>query len=226
MLNIGLKLRHITHALAVVIITTAACALASDLAIRLPMVASANEKTPDGWSVQNWKGAAEIDVIDTEIGKTLHLKSNSASTAIYKDIEFDIREYRYVNWRWKVASLPAGGDVRVKKADDQAGQLYVVFPKWPALINSSLVGYIWDSTAPEGASVASTKTSTTKYIVVESGLKHMGVWRQERRNVYEDYKRLFGAEPGAVGRVTVMIDSDDTNSRAELSIGDIYFSKD
>ncbi|MBI5561283.1 MAG: DUF3047 domain-containing protein [Deltaproteobacteria bacterium] len=219
---------HIAAALAAALLALSAAGSANPgrAVLRLPIEGGRDAAAPDGWTIREWKGRADIAVADTEIGKAIHLKSASTSTAIYRDIDFDISQYRYLNWKWKVASLPKGGDVRIKNTDDQAAQIYVIFPKWPVILNSRLVGYIWDTTAPAGMAIPSTKTNTTRYIVVESGAKEVGGWRQERRNVHDDYKRLFGEEPHNVGRVTLMIDSDDTRSRAEAFIGDIYFSKD
>lgn len=218
--------KHIIFILAfmLIIASTASTEPVTDtLSVALPVPAENGEF--DGWSVQNWKGISEINIVDTDVGKALHLKSKASSTAIYRDMEFDVSEYRYINWKWKVVSLPKGGDVRKKNADDQAGQLYVIFPKWPTSINSRLLGYIWDTTAPAGLSLTSTKLSTTKYIVVKSGSKGTGVWHQERRNVYEDFQALFGDEKLKAGRVSIMIDSDDTESDAELFITEIYFSR-
>jgi hypothetical protein len=181
---------------------------------------------PAGWELKEWKGAAKFDVVDTEAGKTIHLRSSSTSSALYREIKFDIREYPYISWRWKVVTIPQGADVRKKSTDDQAAQVYVIFPKFPALVNSKLVGYIWDTGAPAGSIVTSTKTSNTRYIVIKSGKTGLGEWFTEKRNVYEDYRKLFGEEPPMVGRVSVMIDSDDTKSAAESYIGDIYFSKE
>ena len=122
--------------------------------------------------------------------------------------------------------MPAGGDVRKKETDDQAAQIYVVFPKFPSQINSRMLGYIWDTSAPVGSSVTSAKLSTTKYIVLKSGKDEIGKWLSEKRNVYEDYKKLFDEEPPKVGSIALMIDSDDTKTSAESFFGDIYFSKE
>ncbi len=181
---------------------------------------------PAGWDLKEWKGQAQFDVVDTEAGKTIHLRSSSTSSALYREIEFDIREYPYISWRWKVTTVPQGADVRKKSTDDQAAQVYVIFPRFPALVNSRLVGYIWDTGAPAGSIVTSTKTSNTRYIVIRSGQTGLGEWFTEKRNVYEDYRKLFGEEPPMVGKVSVMIDSDDTESAAESYIGGIYFSKE
>ncbi|MBI5588664.1 MAG: DUF3047 domain-containing protein [Deltaproteobacteria bacterium] len=193
--------------------------------ITIPIEKSASG-IPDGWELKEWKGTAQFEVVDTEAGKTIHLKSSSTSSALYREVKFDIREYPYISWKWKVTKIPEGADVRKKSTDDQAAQVYVIFPKFPAVVNSRLVGYIWDTGAPQGSTVTSTKTSNTRYVVIRSGSAGLGEWFTEKRNVYEDYKRLFGEEPPSVGKVSVMIDSDDTKSTAESYIGDIYFSKE
>ncbi|MBI5885844.1 MAG: DUF3047 domain-containing protein [Deltaproteobacteria bacterium] len=223
------KLIHIIHAAAFITALGVAVAFAgqvNDKTIDVPLPAPAEPGELDGWTVKDWTGRSGIDVVETDAGRALHLVSKGSSSAIYRDMEVDVSEYRYINWKWKVVSLPKGGDVRVKSADDQAAQLYVIFPKWPASVNSRLLGYIWDTSTPAGLSVTSTKMSTTRYVVVESGAKGLGLWHQERRNVYEDFKTLFGDEKLKAGRVSIMIDSDDTNGSAESYITDIYFSKD
>jgi len=212
----------ITFALAVLI---AALAVAADDVLRVTIVKSADSPLPEGWKEKNWSGTASFQTVTTEIGPTIRMKSNASSGALVKEINFNIKDYPYLNWKWKVTKLPPKGDVRARATDDQAAQIYVVFPRWPAMINSRLLGYIWDSNAPAGSFVASTKQSNTKYYVVKSGAKDLGKWFQEKRNVYEDYKRWFHEEPPPVGSVSIMINSQNTDSSAESYIGDIYFTK-
>lgn len=199
------------------------CAQASDGIIRA--LIPNGESAPRGWKVKEWKGKADISVVKTQFGNAVHLKSADTSSAIYREMAFDIKEFPHINWRWKVTKLPKGADVRKKSADDQAAQVYVVFPRFPESINSRLVGYIWDSSAPAGHAFHSAKSKNTKYVVIRSGPSELGEWFQEKRNVYEDYKTLFKEEPPKAGSVSLMIDSDDTDSAAESFIGDIYFSK-
>ncbi len=193
---------------------------------RLPIpIIKAADGSAEGWQLKEWSGKARYEVIETEAGGTLHLSSSATSTALYKEARFNIRDLPTLNWKWKATKLPAGGDVRKKSADDQAAQVYVIFPRWPEAVNSRLVGYIWDTTAPVGSIVTSTKTSNVRYIVVRSGEADLGRWLSEQRNVYADYKKLFNEEPPEAGRVSVMIDSDNTKSAAESFVAEIYFSK-
>ena len=191
--------------------------------VRVPI--PPGESPPKGWKVQEWRGKADVGVVKTQFGNAIHMKSAGTSSAVYKDLPIDLKEFPNLNWRWKVTRVPKGADVRNKSTDDQAAQVYVVFLKWPVPVNSKLVGYIWDSSAPEGLMVRSPKTKNTRYVVVKSGATGLGDWFQEKRNVYEDYKALFNEEPPKAGRVSIMIDSDDTKSAAESFVSDIYFSK-
>jgi hypothetical protein len=41
------------------------------------------------------------------------------------------------------------------------------------------------------------------------------------RNIYEDYKRAFGKNPGWIGAIALMTDTDNTLSTAEALYTDI-----
>ncbi|HEX9758886.1 MAG TPA: DUF3047 domain-containing protein [Nitrospiria bacterium] len=181
---------------------------------------------PLGWSVKRWTGGYDIFVLrDPDGNDVLRLKSEKNSFGLYKKAPIDLKQYPILTWRWKVTQLPEGGDVRSKKTDDQAAQVYVVFPRFPAAINSRMVGYIWENLTPKGLEVPSQKSSNTRYIVLQSGPDLLGTWQTERRNVYDDYIKLFGEEPTDAGGVTLMIDSDDTKTSAESFFDQIQFEK-
>lgn len=185
-----------------------------------------NSNIPKGWELKEWKGKGEI-IIENEDGNAfIRLKSSKNSFALHKELNFNIKEYPVITWRWKVSRLPEGADVRDSKTDDQAAQLYVVFPKFPAMINSRLIGYIWETSAPAGSVITSKKNPNTKYIVIQSGKERLGEWLEEKRNVYADYKMLFNEEPPLVGKVSVMIDTDNTKSSAESFFSGIRFEKE
>lgn len=179
---------------------------------------------PDGWSGQNWGSPAyDLTIVEESPTKVLHLKSKNEGSTIAKEVKINLKETPILEWRWKAVALPAGADSRKKSTDDQAAQIYVTFPRFPSLVRSRIIGYVWDTTAPEGTLVQSEKTSLVTYIVVRSGANDLNRWIAETRNVYEDYKRIYKEEPGELGAVSISIDSNDTNSYAESYIGAILF---
>lgn len=184
---------------------------------------------PDGWKGGQTWGFPKHDftVVDNDGRRVLHLRSKDESSMISKDIKgkVKLKETPILEWSWKVVTLPKGADSRSKHTDDQAAQLYVAWPRFPQALRSRIIGYIWDTTAPRGLVVESEKTSTVTYVVVRSGPGELGKWLTERRNVVEDYRKIYGEEPDNPGGVSIAIDSDDTNSTAEALFGAIVFRK-
>ena len=182
---------------------------------------------PDGWKGQNW-GSPKYDFrIVTQSGrKAIHLKSINDSSTISKEVKVDVKTWPILQWSWQAVTLPKGGDARKSATDDEAAQIYVTFPRFPAAVRSRIISYIWDTTAPVGSVFKSEKTGLVTYIVVRSGPTDLGKWLTESRNVLDDYKKVFGEAPGEdVGAISIAIDSNDTNSTAEAYFGEIFFRK-
>ena len=182
------------------------------------------EGVPAGWEVREFTGRADVELVRGERTLAVRLRSARTSFALHRDLVVSLDEFPTLAWSWKVARLPAGGDVRDGRRDDQAAQVYVVFPRWPApRTQSDVIGYVWDTTAPVGTTLTSSKAPNVKIIVVESGPARLGAWQRQRRNVAADYHTLFRRPPPRVGAIALMIDTNDTGTVAEATIGDLMF---
>jgi hypothetical protein len=62
-------------------------------------------------------------------------------------------------------------------------------------------------------------------VVVRSGPAELGKWIAETRNVYEDYKKLFGNEPPLVKGMRFQINSQHTGTSAESYFANVVFQK-
>ena len=193
--------------------------MSDDPPLRVPI-----EGVPAGWQLREFAGRAEVELVRGERALAFRLRSTRASFALYRDVVVSLDEFPTLAWSWKVAQLPTGGDVRDRGRDDQAAQIYVIFPRWPApRARSDVIGYVWDTTAPVGTTVTSSRAANVKIVVVESGVTHRGAWRRQQRNVAADYETLFRRPPPRVGAIAVIIDANDTSSSAEATIGDLIF---
>jgi hypothetical protein len=130
--------------------------------------------------------------------------------------------------------LPRGGDARRAETDDQAIQLYIAFPAtgWTAKLNPPIIGYLWDNEAPRDWTGRCPQTGGGKlrYMVLRNGTDKLGEWTSERRNIYQDYRKLFpdmkdGEPMGPVQGISLYINSQHTQSMAEGSIADVFFSR-
>ena len=190
---------------------------------------------PPGWVLDRNAGNPALTLTKEGDAVYLHLISEgSSSFGIKRPVKVDIRQYPYLTWRWKAKRLPTGGDVRQCGRDDQALQLYVAFQPlgFPARLKTPVIGYIWDNEAPKGWMGRSTKAGADKlrYVVSRNGSDRMNTWYTEKRNIYEDYRRLFkdigsGEPKGPTSGIALYIDSQDTQSQAEGQIGEVYFSR-
>ena len=185
-----------------------------------------SDGVPPGWTLKEFAGHAAIELVRSDGHLAARLHSERASFAIHRDVVVELREFPYLSWTWKVIRLPAGGDVREAARDDQAAQLYVIFPRWPSPRTASdVIGYVWDSRAPAGTRIKHPRADNVRIVVVESGPARLGEWRTYERNVAADYTALFGRQPPRVGKLAVMVDSNDTRGEAEALFGDLIFAR-
>lgn len=177
---------------------------------------------PAGWELKEKSGKADISFVkDGDVSAAL-LKSEATSFSLQKEVKVDLRQYPVLTWKWKTTKLPAKGDFRKSSTDDQAGQIFLAFSKTRAIV------YIWDTTAPQGmiGDAAAPFFMKIKAVVVRSGPADMGRWITETRNVYEDYKKIFGEEPDRpVSGIRIQINSQHTGTSAECYVADVMFKK-
>jgi hypothetical protein len=184
---------------------------------------------PPDWKGQQWGSPAyDITVVDDGGKKAVHLKSKNEGSTISKEVKgkVDLKNTPILEWSWKAVVLPKGGNSCAKATDDQAVQVYVTWPRFPEQVRSQIIGYVWDTTQPVGKVCKSEKTGMVTYVVVRSGAAELGKWFTERRNVVDDFKKIYGDVADNPGAVSISIDSNDANSTAESFVGAIVFKRE
>jgi hypothetical protein len=83
------------------------------------------------------------------------------------------------------------------------------------------INYVWAAHMPRGSFAASPYTKNAFVVAVESGDGKAGEWLTEERNIYEDYRKVFGEEPPHLGGIAIMTDTDDTGDEVTAWYGDI-----
>lgn len=175
----------------------------------------------EGWEVKEKEGKAVTYHPGQTDDDCICLKSDKASFSIQREIDVDVKKTPYIKWRWKVLDLPEGGDFRDDDKDDQAAQLFVAFE------GRDSISYIWDTTAPVGTTGEHwiPWVMTVKILVVETGEENLGRWVSVTRNVYEDYKNMYGEEPPRAEGLRFQINSQYTGTTAEACIESVEFSE-
>ena len=198
----------------------------------------------DGWKPLMFKKIPKptaYQLVSDGSAVVVKATSEAAASGLTKEVKIDPSIFPVVQWRWKIENLLVRSDVTRKSGDDYPARLYITFEYDPdkvslgrklkynagrALFGEIPIGalnYIWDTKTPPGTVVDNAYTDFAKMIVVESGAEKVGVWVEESRNVYQDYKQAFGEDPSFINGVAIMTDTDNTKERAVAYYGDIRF---
>jgi len=181
---------------------------------------------PAGWTRYETPGgrpAYDFTVVEDAGRRALLLRSHDEHSTIAKEIRVDLHATPVLEWNWKIVALPSGADIRHKATSDLTAHVFVIWPRFPAMLRSRLIGYVWEESLPVGTVVTSRKTGAVRFLVVRSGTRELSQWLTDRRNVLEDYRRIFGEEPEDPRAIGLSIDTNDTHSGAETLFGRIGF---
>jgi hypothetical protein len=201
---------------------------------------------PDGWKPLTFKKIPKhtsYEVVKNGDVTVVKAVSEASASGLTKPVVIDPKEYPIVRWRWKIDNVLKGSDVTLKEGDDFPARLYITFEYDPDKVSfgkklkfkagQALFGdipiaalnYVWDTKALVGTIVENAYTDFAKMVIVESGTQNVGMWIDEERNIYDDYKKAFGEEPPMINGVAIMSDTDNTKERATAYYGDIVFQK-
>jgi hypothetical protein len=181
---------------------------------------------PRGWTTYETPGGHpryDFTIVEDGGRRALELRSTDEHSTIAKEIAIDLAEMPVLEWAWRVITQPAGADLTKRATSDASGHIFVVWPRFPAMLRSRLIGYIWDPAIREGEVVASPKTGVVQFVVARSGRSGLGEWAIERHDVTADYRRIYGEPPPPPRAVALSIDTNDTRETAVARFGRIAF---
>jgi hypothetical protein len=190
------------------------------------------------WTMSRLRARSQY-VLARDGGPTV-LKGSARDSAsgLLHHVDVDLRERPFLSWRWKVMDLapsahsPDDSPVRILvNFDGDYSKIpfkdRLFYDEFRLFTGNQLpyagVMYVWGSKTRAGGSVTNKYTTRIRMIAVESGREKLGKWLEETRNVAEDYRRLFGEEPGRVVSVGIMTEADDGDRALEAYYGDIAF---
>jgi len=174
-----------------------------------------------GWTPKIFKGETSYTLVSDGDRRVLMAHSRGAASGLYKEVDLDPRKYPILRWSWKIGGTIPEGDEKRKAGDDYAARVYVIFPR-TLFFRTKSINYIWANKLPKGESLPNAFTSNSVMVAVETGDGKAGTWVTEERNVYEDYRSLFGENPPAIGAVALMTDTDNTGGEAVAWYGNIF----
>jgi len=203
------------------------------LLVLLPVVVAGSDLTGvhltfgnlSEWQEKSFKGHTSYTVVQRDGRPVLQAVAAGTASGLYHKITLSAAELPIIRWSWKVQQTLAAENPYRKDGDDFAARVYIVFPGaffW----QTRAIVYVWSDKLPVGTIISNAFTRNAAIIAIETGNRHAGLWRHERRNYVEDYRACFHDDPPDPVAVAVMTDADNTGGKATAWYGDILFVRE
>jgi hypothetical protein len=145
---------------------------------------------PSNWDHENQRSQSkgrDAYKVQAENGLNFLAAKDAGQRIKKKKIDWDPKAFPVLTWRWRLHKATTENEpiAAIYASLDTDLMFIPVFTK-----------YIWSATKPEGTLTEGGMFSGSE-IVVQSGVKDLDQWFEERVNVYEDFKRIHQHEPAA-----------------------------
>jgi len=179
----------------------------------------------DGWEVKVFTGETRYQLTQRDGTGILRAESRSSASGLVRKIKIDLKQYPFLNWRWRIETPLNTEDEESKAGDDYAARIYVVVDGGLLFWNTRAINYVWAHTSPKGKSWPNAYAgSNAMMLALRSNQDNSSLWYSEKRNVFKDFQMLFGKEIRYIDAVALMTDTDDSRGQAVSFYGDIFFS--
>ena len=176
-----------------------------------------------GWSEKSFSGETNYEIADEDGSKHLRAQANSAASALFKKIKVDLNETPYLNWSWRIDQSLMPINEQTKQGDDYAARIYVIVKRGLTPWKTNALNYVWSSNLQPPMSWPNAFTEKAMMIPLR-GQSDGENWKFEKVNIKQDFEKYFGLDVDRIDAVAIMTDTDNSQSQAIASYGDIYFS--
>jgi hypothetical protein len=170
-------------------------------------------------------------------GNSMSIASDGSVSLAYARVQEPLWGAKAAKWSWGVTQSVPATDLAKKGGDDRNASLYFVFlPEAEAkalgakanvrkLLTSEsarVLVYSWGDNRGRGTVLSSPYLGNRGKTIL---LRAAGTGKHsENVNLAADYKRVFGAAPGALVGLAVSADSDDTKTAIRASISGLVLN--
>jgi hypothetical protein len=200
---------------------------------------------PAGWKnlpVAQGKPITQYTLVHDGLTTVLQADASRSASALMHDGNIDLGQTPVVAWRWKAEKPIEDADNHVGSKEDAPARLVFafdadktrlsLFDRASMQVAKRLGGqelpcatlmYIWSTTASPGSVIPNPHTGRVQMIVVSGQPGDAGQWQSLRRNIVQDYEKVFHEPPGRITGYGLLTDTDNTGATTRAWYGDIQF---
>ena len=180
-----------------------------------------------GWQEKIFAGQTDYELVKLDGESVLQASSKASASGLFKEHSVNLKEYPYLNWRWRVENQIDSGDERKKSGDDYVARVYLIINHKYLFWKRRAISYVWANQSETGEIWNNAFAGdSVKMFALRSVTDKTNHWVSEKRNIYEDLKLVFDEEISSIDAVAIMTDTDNSSSKARAFYADIYFSVD
>lgn len=200
---------------------------------------------PSGWQnlpVAEGKAKTSYQLVAEGRATVLQADADHSASALMHAGDVDLSRTPVVAWRWKAQGPIPGADNNDGAHEDAPARLVFFFDGDTSKLSLgeratmqlakrlggeelpyATLMYVWSENAEPGSVIPNPHTGRVQMIVVSGARGDAGKWQSLRRNVVQDYERVFHEHPGPLKAYGILTDTDNTQSTARAWYGDIRF---
>ncbi|MGJ0558632.1 DUF3047 domain-containing protein [Methylocystis sp.] len=175
-----------------------------------------NRRLPEGWSNLFLLGGGEESFVWDTNGEIV-CESAGAASIIERPLALSLASRPKLGWRWKIDELPSAA------AEDQA-PVHDYLSIGVKFDDGQDLTYIWSAALPEGkvfrCPLAGWNAIET-HMIVGSGTKDLGTWRELERDVASDYAAHIAGSAKAISHVWLLAITPFQRRRGACRFADI-----
>ena len=176
------------------------------------------------WKPVEFSGQTSYRIKEDGQNAYLEGTAKSSATGLAAELKNVAPSGTQLSWKWKIDKVPEGGSEDTKKTFDHTARLFVAFKSRigpPRTIN-----YVWANELSVGKKFNHPSSGRSRFIVLQSGNGKSGQWIQEKRDILQDWRTLFGDDdPPSIVGIGFMTDSDGTKTTVVGGYDDIVLSR-
>lgn len=228
------------------VMTLSACTHVAQNETSKTEVVGAEKNFFEGWRHFSLPGkTATVYDFDQQDGRrALTAKAGTSASMMRRDLNIPAADLTDLSFSWQVPQLIESADLAERDLDDSPVRIVLTFEgdkskfsaKNAMLSELALVMtgeplpyatlmYVWCNKRPAESVVVNPRTDRIRSLVVESGKKNLRQWRDYKRNIRADFKKIYGEKPGKLLSIAIMTDSDNTKTQVSAAYGELAFTK-
>ena len=205
-------------------------------------LSAASDKTPTLWQHFKLPGKkpSQFDYVLVDGRHAIAAKAQSSASMLRQVMRVEPAELGRIKFSWKLPELIQYADMALREFDDSAVRVVLAFEGDRTTFSAKnamlselaqvLTGeplpyatlmYVWCNTCEPGSVILNPHTDRIRKLPLESGPAKLNRWMDYERAVRDDFVKAFGEEPGVLTSISIMTDTDNTQSVARAWYGTV-----